>query len=249
MILRTRWALWLCRRLASLRGDLAALNRFLVSLHRFAQAGGQRLDQAIGEQRHLPQRRRRAGRAFQPHHHVDRDADQPPGGVEQQEGERELGEHRGQDAPRDVRGAEVEHDVEPRIADQQRPGDDHEDDDQLALLPRGPDRRYEAEQLAGVQAYPDGAPVVDLEGHRQVDRQDPDPGPQRRTDPDQNQQPQLPSAAELRVQPRMREVDGGQGTSQLLPLLGRHPPERSLIDHVSHCALGPLNGLKRGLVS
>jgi hypothetical protein len=64
------------------------------------EAGGQRLLQALREQRDPPQRRHRAGDPAQLHHGLDGDPDQPPGAGEQQHGQRQF-DHQGGDEAHD----------------------------------------------------------------------------------------------------------------------------------------------------
>jgi len=78
------------------------------------------------------------------HHGLDGDPDQPPRAGEQQQGQRQLGHQGGDQAHREAARAVVQREVEPRVADQQRAGDDHEEDEDLALVPGRPGGHGEA---------------------------------------------------------------------------------------------------------
>ncbi|MGH3418335.1 MAG: hypothetical protein ACRDOD_01860, partial [Streptosporangiaceae bacterium] len=115
------------------------------------EAGGQRLLQSVREQRDPPQGRHRAGDPAQLHHGLNGDPDQPPSADEQQPGQRQLDDQGGDEAHREAARAVGEGEVEPGVADQQRPGDDHEEDEDLALMPGRPGGRGEPEELGDVQ--------------------------------------------------------------------------------------------------
>ena len=186
------------------------------------EAGGQRLLQSVREQRDPPQRRHRAGDPAQLHHGLDRDPDQPPGADEQQPGQRQLDDQSGDEAHREAAGAVGEGEVEPGVADQQRAGDVHEDDEDLALVPGRPCGRGEAGQFGKVKSYPDAAPVVRGIAHGQGQDEDRDPGGQREAARGHEQQAEPPAAAEPGINQRMTPVDGGQGAGQLTPLIQGH---------------------------
>jgi len=187
------------------------------------EAGGQRLLQAVREQRDPPQRRRRAGDPGQLHHGLHGDPDQPPGAGEQQRGQRQLDGQGGDEAHREAAGAVGEREVEPGVADQQRAGDDHEEDKDLALVPGCPGGRGEADQFGEVETHPDPAPVVRGVAHGQGQDEDRDPRGQHEAARDHEQQAEPPAAAEPGIDQRMPPVDGGQGAGQLTPLIRGHP--------------------------
>ena len=186
------------------------------------EAGGQRLLQALREQRDAPQRRHRAGDPAQLHHGLDGDPYQPPGADEQQHGERQLDDQGGDEAHDEAAGTVGECEVEPGVADQQRPGDHHEEDEDLALVPGRPGGRGEPGQLGEVKAHPDAAPVVRGVAHGQGQDEDRDPGGQRDAARGHEEQAEPPAAAEPGINQRMPPVDGGQGAGQLTPILLGH---------------------------
>ena len=187
------------------------------------EAGGQRLLQAVREQRDAPQRRHRAGDSAQLHHGLDGDPYQPPGADEQQHGERQLDDQRGDEAHDESAGTVGECEVEPGVADQQRAGDHHEEDEDLALVPGRPGGGGEAGQFGQVKSHPDATPVVRGIAHGQGQDEDRDPGGQREAARDHEQQAEPPAAAEAGIDQRMPAVDGGQGAGQLTPLIRGHP--------------------------
>jgi len=187
------------------------------------EAGGQRLLQTLREQRDPPQRRHRTGDPAQLHHGLDGDPDQPPGADEQQPGQRQLDDQGGDEAHREAARAVGEGEVEPGVADQQRAGDVHEDDEDLALVPGRPGGRGEAGQFGKVKSHPDAAPVVRGVTHGQGQDEDRDPGGQREAARDHEQQAEPPATAEAGIDQRMPPVDGGQGAGQLTPLIRGHP--------------------------
>jgi hypothetical protein len=186
------------------------------------EAGGQRLLQTLREQRDPPQGRHRAGDPAQLHHGLDGDPDQPPGADEQQPSQRQLDGQGGDEAHREAARAVGEGEVEPRVADQQRAGDVHEDDEDLALVPGRPCGRGEAGQFGKVKSHPDAAPVVRGIAHGQGQDEDRYPGGQREAARGHEQQAEPPAAAEPGINQRMPAVDGGQGAGQLTPLLQGH---------------------------
>jgi hypothetical protein len=186
------------------------------------EAGGQRLLQTLREQRDPPQRRHRAGDPAQLHHGLDGDPDQPPGADEQQPGQRQLDDQGGDEAHREAARAVGEGEVEPGVADQQRAGDVHEDDEDLALVPGRPGGRGEAGQFGQVKSHPDATPVVRGIAHGQGQDEDRDPGGQRDAARGHEEQAEPPAAAEPGIDQRMPPVDGGQGAGQLTPLLQGH---------------------------
>jgi hypothetical protein len=186
------------------------------------EPGGQRLLKTVREQRDPPQRRRRAGDPAQLHHGQHGDPDQPPSAAEQQHGQRQLDGQGGDEAHGEAAGAVGERDVEPGVADQQSAGDDHEEDEDLPLMPGRPGGRGEADQFGEVKAHPDAAPVVRGIAHGQGQDEDRYPGGQREAAPDHEQQAEPPAAAEPWINQRMPPVDGGQGAGQLTPLRQGH---------------------------
>jgi hypothetical protein len=186
------------------------------------EASGQRLLQTVGEQRDPPQRRHRADDPAQLHHGLDGDPDQPSSADEQQPGQRQLDDQGGDEAHREAARAVGEGEVEPGVADQQRAGDVHEDDEDLALVPGRPCGRGEAGQFGKVKSDPDAAPVVRGIAHGQGQDEDRDPGGQREAARGHEQQAEPPAAAEPGINQRMTPVDGGQGAGQLTPLIQGH---------------------------
>jgi hypothetical protein len=186
------------------------------------EASGQRLLQTLREQRDPPQRRHRAGDPAQLHHGLDGDPDQPPGADEQQPGQGQLDDQGGDEAHREAARAIGEGEVEPGVADQQRAGDVHEDDEDLALVPGRPGGRGEAGQFGQVKSHPDAAPVMRGIAHGQGQDEDRYPGGQREAARGHEQQAEPPAAAEPGIDQRMPPVDGGQGAGQLTPLLRGH---------------------------
>ena len=139
------------------------------------EAGGQCLLQAVREQRDAPQRWHRAGDPAQLHHGLDGDPYQPPGADEQQQGERQLDDQGGDEAHNEATRTVGEGEVEPGVADEQRAGDHHEEDEDLALVPGRPGGRGEPGQLGEVKTHPDTAPVVRGVAHGQGQDEDRDP--------------------------------------------------------------------------
>jgi hypothetical protein len=187
------------------------------------EAGGQRLLQAVREQRDAPQRWHRAGDPAQLHHGLDGDPYQPPGADEQQHGQRQLDDQGGDEAHDKAAGTVGEREVEPGVTDQQRAGDDHEEDEDLALVPGRPRGRGEADQFGEVKAHPDAAPVVRGVAHGQGQDEDRDPRGQHETARGHEQQAEPPAPAEPGIDQRVPTVDSGQGTGQLTPLIRGHP--------------------------
>jgi len=187
------------------------------------EAGGQRLLQAVREQRDAPQRRHRAGDPAQLHHGLDGDPYQPPGADKQQHSERQLDDQGGNEAHGEAAGTVGECEVEPGVADQQRAGDHHEEDEDLALVPGRPGGRGEPGQLGEVKAHPDAAPVVRGVAHGQGQDEDGDPRGQHEAARGHEQHAEPPAPAEPRIHQRMPLVDVGQGTGQLTPLILGHP--------------------------
>jgi len=187
------------------------------------EAGGQRLLQAVREQRDAPQRRHRAGDPAQLHHGLDGDPYQPPGADEQQHGERQLDDQGGDEAHDEAAGTVGEREVEPGVADQQRAGDHHEEDEDLALVPGRPGGRGEPGQLGQVKAHPDAAPVVRGVAHGQGQDEDGDPRGQHEAARGHEQHAVPPAPAEHGIHQRMPPVDVGQGAGQLTPLIRGHP--------------------------
>jgi hypothetical protein len=187
------------------------------------EAGGQRLLQAVREQRDPPQRWHRAGDPGQLHHGLEGDPYQPPGADEQQHGERQLDDHGGDEAHDKAAGTVREREVEPGVADQQRAGDDHEEDEDLALVPGRPGGRGEPGQLGEVKAHPDAAPVVRGVAHGQGQDEDRDPRGQHDAARGHEQQAEPPAPAEPGIDQRVPTVDSGQGTGLLTPLIRGHP--------------------------
>jgi hypothetical protein len=162
------------------------------------------------------------GDPTQLHHRRDGDPDQPPSAGEQQQGQRELHQQGGGEAHHESARAVVKRQVEPGVADQQRAGDVHEDDEDLALVPGRPCGRGEAGQFGKVKSHPDAAPVVRGIAHGQGQDEDRYPGGQREAARGHEQQAEPPAAAEPGINQRMPPVDGGQGAGQLTPLLQGH---------------------------
>jgi hypothetical protein len=187
------------------------------------EASGQRLLQPLREQGNPPQRRRRAGDPAQLHHRLDGDPDQPPGADEQQHGQRQLDKQGGEEAHHEAARAVGECEVEPGVADQQRAGDDHKEDEDLALVPGRPGGRGEAGQFGDVEPHPDGGPVVRGVALGQGQDEDRDPGGQPEAAHRHEQQAEPPAAAKPGIHQRVLQVDAGQGASQLTSLVRGHP--------------------------
>jgi hypothetical protein len=163
------------------------------------------------------------GDPTQLHHRRDGDPDQPPGAGEQQHGQRQLDEQGREEAHQEATRAVGEREVEPRVADQQRAGDDHEEDEDLALVPGGPGGRGEAGQFGDVEPHPDGGPVMRGIALGQGQDEDRDPGGEPEAARGHEQQAEPPPAAEPGIDQRVRQVDGGQGAGQLTPLVRGQP--------------------------
>jgi len=190
---------------------------------RSLEPGRQTLLQAVREQRDPPQRRYGAGGTCQLHQGLDGDPDEPPGGGEQQERDRELDQHGRGDAYGEVTRAVVQRHVEPRVTQQQGARDDHQEDDDLALIPGGPGDRGEPGQLGDVQPDPRGlpAPRREVPGQGQEEYRYPGGQPHGEYDHEQNDESSAPP--DPGVEQRVREVYGGQGADQLIPLVRGHP--------------------------
>jgi hypothetical protein len=187
------------------------------------QPGGQRLLQAVREQRDPPQRRHPPLDPGQPHHGPDGDPDQPPRGSEQQQGQRQLDPQGSDQAHGETMRAPGERQVEPGVADQQRAGDVHQDDEDLALVPRRPGGRGEAGQLGEVEPDPDAPPVMGDVAHGQGHQEDGDPGGQPDAAGQHEQQAEPPAPQAPGVGQRVRVVDGGQPAGQLTPFVRGQP--------------------------
>jgi hypothetical protein len=186
----------------------------------------------VREQRDPPQRRQGPGDPAQLHHGLEGEPDQPPGAGEQQQGQRELDYQRPDEARRETARVVVKRHVEPRVADQQRAGDDHEEDDYLALVPGRPGGRGEAGQFGDVQPDPYAPPVVRGIAPGQGQDEDRDPDGQPDTARRHEQQAEPPAPAEPGIDQRVRPVNGGQGAGQLTPFVRGQPAKFSLIDHI-----------------
>jgi len=80
--------------------------------------------------------------------------------VEQVERQRDLAEHRGEYRRGLVPGAPVQDDVEPRVADQQRAGEDARHDHDLPPPPRRPRGEQQPEDQERVEPDPGRGPLL-----------------------------------------------------------------------------------------
>jgi hypothetical protein len=143
------------------------------------------------------------------HHDLDGRSDQAPCAGEQQESEGKLDQQRRDDTRREVARAVTQRHVEPRVTHEQRPGDDHEEGDDLALMPCCPARRGEPGQLSDVQPDPYGLPVGRGIVPGQGQDEDRDPPGQGDTAPGQEQQAEPQAAPQPGIGQRMRPVKDG----------------------------------------
>ena len=205
------------------RGRRPAVTSAVTSAGRRPEPGGQAFLQAVREQRDPPERGYVPGDPTQLHHRRDGDPDQPPGAGEQQQGQRELHQQGGGEAHHESGRAVVKRQVEPGVADQQRAGGDHEEDDDLALVPGCPGGPGEPGQLGDVQAHPCHLPVARGVALGSVRIKIAIQAGQRDTAGGHEHQAEPPATAEPGIHQRVRPVNGGQGAGQLTPLLGGQP--------------------------
>ena len=106
------------------------------------------------------QRRSRFVRTFESPDLVSERLEQSVRDEPERERERDLDEHRGKDARQLLVAAPRQRDVEPGVAQQERPGDDERSDDELTHAPSGPRSGGEPEGQRHVEADPRDAPLV-----------------------------------------------------------------------------------------
>jgi len=90
------------------------------------------------------------------HHLADLEGD-----PEAERGERQLGEKREGERPGELAARLCRHDVEPGVADEQRPGDRREHGHRGRLPEQRHERRHERRRLGEVEPDPGDLPVVD----------------------------------------------------------------------------------------
>jgi len=90
-------------------------------------------------------------------------------------------------------------------------------------MPGRPGGRGEAGQFGDVEPHPDGGPVVRGVALGQGQDEDRDPGGQPDAARGHEQQAEPPATAEPEIDQGVRQVDGGQRTGQLTPLVRGHP--------------------------
>jgi hypothetical protein len=191
------------------------------------------VDRPEAHERQLPQRRQRQFDAARAERGQPRHPDQAARGVEHQERQRQLDHERGDDAHPEVAAAQVEDDVEPRVAAEQGPGDQQEGDHDLAAAPEGPAGKREAGQLDDVEADPGEPPVRRPEVPVQGQHEDHDPGDEHDAG-DRGEQGREPRAApQVQVQQRVGIVNRGKHAGELAAFRHAQLPQFRLIDHSS----------------
>lgn len=174
--------------------------------HGFARHGAEpRGAGAHAEQRDLPQPRQGvvgksvavAGIARLADRDDGRQPEQAAGRVEHQERQRQLDHHRRDDADPHVGAARVEDDVEPRVAAQQRAGDDQAGDDDLAAPPERPAGRRERGEQDQVEPDPGALPVLSVKGTVQGEDEDDDPADEHGARDDRHEHAKPPAAGQV----------------------------------------------------